>query len=137
MKKILLVEDDLLFADLLEKALVTFGYQVFRAGNAKQALQHYDPQTIDLVITDLIMPDMEGMELIVTLRRRHPCVRVIAISGGGRNPPEIYLKIADRIGALRTLAKPFPLEVLRQAVSECLAAPGPEKLQQAETCAMP
>ena len=122
MKKILLVDDDVPFAELMQKALLVFGHEVLLAGSAKQALQLYDPQTVSLVITDLIMPDMEGVELIMALRRRHPAVQVIAISGGGRNVPEAYLRIAHRLGAVKTLAKPFPLETLRAAVQECLAA---------------
>ncbi len=122
MKKILLVDDDVPFAELLQKALIVFGYEVLLAGSAKQALQLYDPQTVSLVITDLLMPDMEGVELIMALRRRQPGVKVIAISGGGRNVPETYLRIAHQVGALKTLAKPFPLETLRTAVQECLTA---------------
>ena len=106
----------------MQKALLVFGHEVLLAAPAMQALQLYDPQTVSLVITDLIMPDMEGVELIMALRRRHPGVKVIAISGGGRNVPEAYLRIAQRVGALKTLAKPFPLETLRAAVQECLAA---------------
>lgn len=122
MKKILIVDDDVPFAELLQKALLVFGHEALCAGSAKQALELYDPQTVSLVITDLLMPDMEGVELIMTLRRRHPGVKVIAISGGGRNVPEAYLRIAQRVGALKTLAKPFPLETLRAAVQECLDA---------------
>lgn len=123
MSNILLVEDEDLFADMIGKALVTFGHAVVRARNGKEALQLYDPRTVSLVLTDLIMPDMEGVELIVALRRAHPAVKVIAMSGGGRNQPAIYLAIAQQVGAARTLAKPFPLETLRSAVQECLDGP--------------
>lgn len=123
MKKILLVDDDDLFGDMIEKALIMFGYGVVRALNGKAALKLYDPATVALVLTDMIMPDMEGVELILALRRQHPGVRVIAISGGGSNEPDAYLKIARQVGALRTLAKPFPLETLRATLKECLDAP--------------
>ncbi|MBI5799787.1 MAG: response regulator [Verrucomicrobia bacterium] len=121
MKKILLVDDDELFGEMVHKTLTAFGYEVLRARGGKEALELYDPLTVDLVLTDLIMPDMEGVELIMALRRLQPGVKVIAMSGGGRNRPEVYLQIAQRIGALRTLAKPFPLATLRAAVEECLA----------------
>ncbi|MEN9575159.1 MAG: hypothetical protein RL514_3014 [Verrucomicrobiota bacterium] len=123
MTKILLVDDDRALADMLCKALASFGYEVLRAGNGREALRLYDPQTVRLVLTDLIMPDMEGVELIVALRRRYPGVKILAMSGGGRNAPEPYLKIAQKVGAVKTLAKPFLLETLREAVAECLTAP--------------
>ena len=118
--RILLVDDDHLFAEVIQNALTLFGYAVVRASDGKEALKLYEPQTFHLVITDLIMPDMEGVELIMKLQQRDPSVRVIAMSGGGRNNPEAYLAVAERIGAVKTLAKPFPLETLRVAVAECL-----------------
>ena len=123
MKQILLVDDDDLFGDMIEEALIMFGYGVARARDGKAALKLYAPATVALVLTDMIMPDMEGVELIFALRRQHPGVKVIAISGGGSNEPDAYLKIARQVGALRTLAKPFPLETLRTTLKECLAAP--------------
>ncbi len=120
---ILLVDDDALLGGTLQSVLRVLGYTVLRAQNGREALTLYDPQTVALVLTDLIMPDMEGVELIIALRQRHPTVKVIAMSGGGRNQPEAYLKIAHQVGAVKTLAKPFPLESLRTAVAECLAAP--------------
>ena len=123
MNKILVVDDDVPFAEMMLKALRAFGYEPIKAGTGKQALHLYDPQTVDLVITDLIMPDMEGMELMMALRRRNPKVRIIAMSGGGRNKPDAYLNLAQKLGALKTLAKPFPLETLREAIKGCLAEP--------------
>lgn len=123
MKTILLVDDDDLFADMLQKPLTHYGYGVVRASNGSEALQYYNPQTVDLVLTDLIMPDIEGLELIMALRKVNPAVRVIAMSGGGRNQPEAYLTIAKHVGAIKTLAKPFPLEDLRNALAESLGGP--------------
>lgn len=118
--KILLADDEDLFAVMLQRSLAMFGYEVIRARNGKEALKLYDPQTITVVVTDLIMPDMEGVELIVALRKVNPAVRVIAMSGGGRNHPEAYLSIAQKVGAVRTLAKPFPIAALVEAVEECV-----------------
>lgn len=123
MKTILLVDDDKLFADMVEQALTAFGYAVLRAPDGRAALQRYDPETVALVLTDLVMPDLEGVELIIALRRRTPGVKVIAMSGGGRNDPSAYLRIAQRIGAMRTLSKPFLLAELHQAIKECLPDP--------------
>lgn len=120
---ILLVDDEDHFAMMVQKALSTFGYTVVRARNGREALATYDPKLVDLVLTDLIMPDMEGVELIVALRKMDPTVKIIAMSGGGRNQPSAYLSIAQKVGAMTTLAKPFPLEELQRAVSACLNSP--------------
>lgn len=119
---ILLVDDDDLFAEMARKFLSSVGHSVQRVRNGKEALKVYDPQTFNLVVTDLIMPEVEGVELILTLRRTHPAVKVIAMSGGGHILPDTYLAIARRSGAIRTLTKPFPLEELQRAVEHCLAA---------------
>lgn len=123
MNRILIADDDDLFGEMIQKTLTTFSYEVARVRNGKEALRIYDPKLFDLVLTDLIMPDMEGVELILALRKVHPAVKVIAMSGGGRNQPEAYLSIARRVGAVQTLAKPFPLEELLQAVKDALASP--------------
>jgi DNA-binding NtrC family response regulator len=123
MQKLLLVDDDAQFAEMMLKAVTSFGYEPILAATGKEALQLYDPKTVELVITDLLMPDMEGVELIMALRRRNPKVKFIAISGGGRNSADTYLNVARKLGALKTLTKPFPLEALRTAISECLTEP--------------
>lgn len=120
--RILLVDDDDLFAGAVGRFLNVLGYEVVRASNGKQALKLYQPTAFSLVVTDLIMPDAEGLELIAKLHRAHPGAKIIAISGGGRNRPDIYLPIAQKAGAMRTLAKPFPLAELQRAIEDCLAA---------------
>lgn len=122
MSKILLADDEDVFATMLQRSLTLFGHEVIRARDGREALRIYDPALVELVITDLIMPDMEGVELIIALRKLRPDVKVIAMSGGGRNHPQAYLQIAEKIGALRTLAKPFPITALVAAVEECLKA---------------
>ena len=121
MKTILLVDDDDLFGDMVKKTLLHLGYAVVRAHNGNEALQLYDPLKVDLVLTDLIMPDKEGLELISELRHAHPTVKIIAMSGGGRNTPEEYLPIARLLGAVRTLTKPFEQEELAKALTDSLA----------------
>lgn len=120
LNKILLVEDDALTGQMLAEVLTRFGYLVKQVGNGQDALSCYDPQTVDLVLTDLFMPVMDGMELIAALQRRDPAVRIIAMSGGGQLLPTNVLPLAERLGAVKTLTKPFELEELRQAVAECL-----------------
>lgn len=123
MKTILLVDDDELFADMVQKTLTKLGYAVLRARNGNEALQLYDPLKVDLVLTDLIMPDKEGLELISELHHAHPAVKIVAMSGGGRNTPEEYLPIARHLGAMKTLTKPFQQEALAKALAESLDKP--------------
>ena len=120
MKTILLVDDDELFGDMVQRTLTKLGYAVLRARNGNEALQLYDPLKVDLVLTDLIMPDKEGLELIAELHRAHPAVKIVAMSGGGRNTPEEYLPIARHLGAMKTLTKPFQQEALAKALTESL-----------------
>jgi DNA-binding NtrC family response regulator len=119
---ILMVDDDDLFAAMVGKFLTSVGHPVTRARNGKEAQNLYDPAQFSLVVTDLIMPDMEGVELILALRKLDPAVKIIAMSGGGRNRPDACLPIAQKAGALRALAKPFSLDELGKAVRECLHA---------------
>ena len=120
MNTILLVEDDASFAEVVRKALVSFGYEAIHAQNGRDALRLFDPKAMLVVLTDLLMPDMDGLQLIVKLQELDPAVRIIAMTGGGRCAPDAYLPMAQRLGAVKTLAKPFPLEELRSAVRECL-----------------
>jgi DNA-binding NtrC family response regulator len=120
---VLLVEDDDLFASMVQRALAAFGYTVVRARNGREALDIYDPRIVGLVLTDVLMPGIEGIELIMALRKLDPKVKLIAMSGGGRNRPEAYLAITERMGVAKTLAKPFPLEDLQRAVKECIGTP--------------
>lgn len=123
MQTILLVDDDDLFIEMIQKSLLRLDYTVVCARNGAEALKLYDPEKIHLVLTDLIMPDMEGLELITELHRSHPGTKIIAMSGGGRNHEHVFLRAAQHLGAMKILPKPFPLEVLEQAVKDALAAP--------------
>ncbi len=123
MARILLVEDDEAVRDLLRKTLVSAGYDVEEAPNGVVAVAAYRRQASDVVITDLVMPEKDGLEAIMELRRLDPAVKIIAMSGGGRSlgPGQLYLESARLFGALRTLAKPFTAQALLKAVSEVLA----------------
>ncbi|MBX3745210.1 MAG: response regulator [Verrucomicrobiae bacterium] len=121
MKTILLVDDDNDFRETLGRVLARAGYEVRQATNGREAVASYREAPSDLVITDLIMPEREGIETILELRRLQPEVRVIAISGGGRVGPGDYLRMAQSLGAQRTLSKPFPSDQLLKAIEEVLA----------------
>jgi two-component system, chemotaxis family, chemotaxis protein CheY len=123
--RILLVEDDEAVREILRKALASAGHVVDEASNGDVALAAYRREAADLVITDLVMPDKDGLETIMALRKIHPGVKIIAISGGGLSigSGQLYLETARSIGALQVLAKPFTGSALLQAVTEVLALP--------------
>ncbi len=102
------------------------------APNGLVGLQQFRATSPDLVLTDLMMPIMEGLETIPVLRRAQPSLKIIAMSGGGTNPAGSYLRIAKKLGADYTLAKPFSLAELSTAVAALLPPPppvSPESLQ--------
>lgn len=102
-------------------ALEQEGFIVQQAANGIEGLQRIELSVPDLVITDILMPDKEGIETILDLRRRYPSIRIIAISGGGRTGNKDFLRTAKHLGADRTLAKPFGLGELLKVVREVLA----------------
>jgi CheY-like chemotaxis protein len=122
MASILLVDDDEPFRAMLSEVLTRAGYQVQEAANGQQALNLYKSQPSDLVITDLVMPDKEGLELIMEFKRLHSEAKIIAISGGGRRGSQGVLKMAAAFGAQQVLAKPFSHKEILEAVSQVLKA---------------
>jgi CheY-like chemotaxis protein len=117
MASILLVEDDEQLRLLLKLLLTSSGYEVWEAPNGTKVCDMYQQQRFDLVITDLVMPDIDGLEVIMELRRRDSKVRIIAMSGAGQ---EEYLKMAQKLGAQLTLSKPFGNQMFLEAVSLAL-----------------
>jgi CheY-like chemotaxis protein len=120
MSRILVVDDDDGFRRTLCQTLLRAGHEVLAAPDGSAALKFYRQQPVDLVITDLIMPDKEGLETILELRRLQPELKIIAVSGGGRNRLGEYLPIARRLGAAKTLAKPFTSQEILAAVASLL-----------------
>lgn len=121
MPHLLLIDDDGLFREILAAALVRAGHVVVQAENGRQGAEFFRKAPADLVITDLVMPDREGIEMIAALRRDWPTLPIIAMSGGS----PVYLTLAARLGAQRTLAKPFAPPLLLRAIDD-LIAPGSE-----------
>jgi len=119
MASILLVEDDDQLRTMLKSILTNSGYEVWDAPNGTRASQMHDEQSFDLVITDLVMPDKDGLEVIIDLRRTNKDVRIIAMSGAGPGSGEVYLMAAQRLGADLTLSKPFDNQEFLKTV--CLA----------------
>ena len=118
MARILLVDDDDFVRRPVQMNLQRAGHEVDEASNGKDAVVAYRERPYDVVITDLIMPEQEGLETIMQLRRHDAQVRVIAISGGGRVNATNYLALARSLGAQRTLAKPFTTDELLEAIRQ-------------------
>jgi DNA-binding NtrC family response regulator len=113
---VLIIDDDEFVKNMLRQTFKQAGYEVATASNGRIGLQLYQTEPFDIVITDLIMPDMEGIETITHLRKYNPNVKVIAISGGGRNRPDDYLHLASKLGASKTFTKPVDRNELLEAV---------------------
>lgn len=112
MKRILFIDDNETFRASFARILERQGFAVAQAEDGLVGLRKFREETPDLVICDLIMPEMEGTETIQELLRLKPGLKIIAISGGGRVNPLDYLKVAQMMGALETLAKPFSSDEL-------------------------
>ena len=121
MSSILVVDDDTQVLDVMSEMLRLEGHTVAVAENGRQAVDRIRDAEFDLVITDLIMPEKEGLETIADIRREHGQLPIIAISGGGRIGPTDYLETARYIGANATLAKPFGRQELITTVASLLA----------------
>lgn len=120
--RILIVDDDAGVRQVLKSMLVAAGYTVALANNGREAMERLAKEGFDLIITDLVMPEQEGIETIKLLRRDYPEVKIIAISGafGGD-----YLRIAGFLGAHRTIAKPVRMETVIRTVEEALRSDEP------------
>ena len=120
--RILLVDDDPAIAELLRIHFEADGFDVEVADNGKAAMALLNSRPFDLIITDLFMPDMDGLELIKELPRKHSAIKIIAVSGGGSAlSAEVFLKIAHyHSGVVRTFEKPYACGDLVQAAKDIL-----------------
>ncbi len=123
MKTILLIEDDELFRNSLVQIMEELGYTVLEARDGREGLILYRRFKPDIVVTDLIMPEKEGIETIRELRQLSSTLPIIAISGGGRGQAVDYLALASLSGATTVLSKPFGLAELSQTLRQLTAQP--------------
>ncbi len=117
-KKILVIDDEPSIRALIKKILSNEAYSIIEAENGVEGVDivNVDPE-IKLVITDLIMPEKEGIETILELKQIRPQIKIIAISGGGKGNSQDYLSLAENIGADVTLSKPFIKKDLLDAIN--------------------
>ncbi len=128
MARILIIDDDPSVLDVLGKILLLDGHRVEKVSDGRSALRAVAARPPDLVITDIYMPEMDGIEILVSLAEVGPHIPVIAISGGAWGDTEFVLEDASQLGAAATLAKPFEVDEVRDVVREVLgrgASPPP------------
>jgi CheY-like chemotaxis protein len=116
MASILLVDDDEQLRTMLSVVLRRAGYEVRVAIDGIEASNFYRSHPTDLIITDLIMPEKEGLVMIRELRRDYPQAKIIAMSGGGRTGTMNCLEVARAFGAQQVLEKPFPHQEILEAI---------------------
>ena len=120
MAKILIVDDENQIRLMLRQMFEREGHVIMEAADGKEAIKMNKSNPADLIITDIIMPEMEGIRTIMELKKAKPDAKIIAVSGGGKNAPEQYLHFAKKLGADRTFTKPFNRDELVAAVKEIL-----------------
>ncbi len=121
MAKVLLVEDDELVRYALSELLEEAGHRVLARENGVKIIEFIECNPVDIVITDIVMPEVDGIEVLTMMRQTFPELPVVALSGGGRISGADYLQMADVIGAKRTIAKPVKPEVLLDTVAALCA----------------
>jgi len=122
MKKILVIEDNLIVRNTVTRILQTAGYTVVTANDGLQGFEMFRKEQPDLVISDIIMPQQEGIGTIRQILAERPGTKIIAISGGGRIGNTDFLQIARKMGAVDALQKPFDPDDLLGRIDDCLKA---------------
>jgi YesN/AraC family two-component response regulator len=120
MARILIIDDELQIREMLTQMIEREGHEVLSADNGKTGIRLNRDFMADVVITDIFMPEKEGIETIMELRAGNPAVKIIAISGGGSKGQVDYLKIAKSLGATRALSKPVKRKDLMTTIDELL-----------------
>jgi Response regulator containing CheY-like receiver, AAA-type ATPase, and DNA-binding domains len=120
MPGILIVEDNRELREMLKESLTRKNFIVQEADNGKDAIIHFKPGVTDLVVTDLIMPEEDGLKVIMKLRELKPSLKFIAISGGGKAGPASYLNLAKALGADAIYSKPFSVNEMIGKIEELL-----------------
>ena len=122
MARILVIDDEAIIRRMLRTALEREGHEVLEAHHGEEGIRLHQAKPAELVITDMLMPELDGVEVIMEMRRQTPDLKIIAMSGGGHFGQTETLDIAKPLGAFSTVRKPFRLEVMLEAVDRALAA---------------
>ncbi len=121
MKRIIVIDDDSQFLSMIEEMLNNEGHEVISAIDGNIGMNLFREKGSDLIITDLLMLEKNGVAIIKEVKKDFPDIKVIAMSGGGRIGPEKYLSLAKESGADMTLEKPFEKAELIKGVEELLS----------------
>jgi DNA-binding NtrC family response regulator len=124
MVRILIIDDEPSILEVLRKILQFEGYDVATAANGEEGLELFRQTPCDLVITDMVMPAKDGLQTILDLRKEKPDLPVIAMSGGGAISKERYLAVAGYLDRVITIAKPFSVGAIAEAVVKLLSEAG-------------
>jgi CheY-like chemotaxis protein len=120
MESILIIDDEPQIRSMIRLILERSGYTVIEASDGIEGIRRFREKPADLIITDLIMPNKDGIGMIIELKKEFPDVKIVAMSGGGLNRPEGYLRGAQKLGAACTLSKPINRQELLRVVRDTL-----------------
>lgn len=120
MTRVLVIDDEELARFTIREILEGAGYEVDEAENGRIGIEKQRGTPFDLIITDIIMPEKEGVSTIIDLKQDFPALKIIAISGGGRTRNLDFLKLSEHFGASKMLAKPFTEGQLLEAVQDVM-----------------
>ncbi len=120
MARILVADDEPSIRNIVRKALEQVGHEVIEAEDGVVALAAFQDQPADLVVVDIFMPEKDGLQLISELRDGYPGIKIVAMSGSVYERRPRFLEIAGRMESVATLAKPFSVDELLEAVKEAL-----------------
>jgi DNA-binding NtrC family response regulator len=121
MARILIIDDDSRLRQFLSKVLIEYGdFEVLEAGNGSEGISMLNTEAIDLVVTDIFMPEEDGIGTIMEISKKYPEVKIIAMSGGGNIVEVDYLKLASNLGAQKVFQKPFDTGILLSTIQKML-----------------
>jgi CheY-like chemotaxis protein len=123
MPSVLVVDDSSGLREIISIGLRANGYEVAQASDGRRALRMQREKSYEVVVTDLFMPEMDGIETIQTLRQEFPDIAIVAISGVPTKTGADFLEVAEKLGADRVLRKPFTIHELVEAVEAARTAP--------------
>lgn len=120
MESILIIDDEAQIRSMIRLILEREGYVVTEAPDGTEGIRRFRENPTDLIITDIIMPNKDGIGMIIELKKEFPGAKIIAMSGGGLNRPDGYLRGAKQLGAACTLSKPINRQELLRVVKDTL-----------------